>query len=696
MERFRTHVAAIGAGLVCFLALVLLDIARTTPPMPDALQLTVAFPAGAAGRNEPLVATGWASGSTHLTVAYRGNNRAVFVYEASNYGVSSAEVTYVPGEAYPLHLELPAIANAGRAQPPATGRLLFGIGGHVLLQQVAPYAPTSPDRIFLGENPVGGSTIGLAFSGTLSADGRRLNGQRLPAASFGARTRAWLQGKAWHLLPLIGLAVIAGWFARAGRAQAAVRRGRAFLREHSGFLLAAAGCALVFTWLMTGGKFRLIYPDAGGAIYDFQARSLLQGRLDLPDGAAGGEAFVRDGKPYIYFGPTPSLLRLPWVAFDRFGHLSRAFMLLQYLACLAAAYALLRHVTTLRGGPAAKPSTWATVLVVVAPGLGSTLLFLGSRAYIYHEALLCGAAFSLWTAYCSLRYAATPRLRWAVGALICTFLTLHARPPMGLFAVGMIGLTALGELVSTRRTPRAWIRPVVIGAAALLAFGSLNALAYLKFKTFNGAPLHLNIQYSPARLAKIDSRIFHLANVRHNLDAYVTGAAFKVGSRFPFVTFDRQRPKVADARIDLEEPTVSVPFVMTGLLMLAVAAAVSVRTVPAFRRPLAFIAVATMPVAACMLTFIATSQRYTADFAPSLIAAAVFGIAYFDQASRAVRRLGFATALLLTAFATAITLALSFEFQADVVWGTPEEVRANFLHLRARTDSWFGSTSANS
>ena len=52
---------------------------------------------------------------------------------------------------------------------------------------------------------------------------------------------------------------------------------------------------------------RLLSPDN---FYDLQARAMLAGRLYLPNGSIGIEAFIHDGHQYTYFGLFPSLLRL--------------------------------------------------------------------------------------------------------------------------------------------------------------------------------------------------------------------------------------------------------------------------------------------------------------------------------------------------------------------------------------------------
>ena len=112
-----------------------------------------------------------------------------------------------------------------------------------------------------------------------------------------------------------------------------------------------------FAWVVTGGGFKFIFPEGFGAFYDFQAASLLQGRLDVAEEGIGNEAFIYAGKYYGYFGLTPALMRLPLVIFDvAFGNLSRAFMLIDYTGCLIAAHLLLRSATTIVRGTDARPT----------------------------------------------------------------------------------------------------------------------------------------------------------------------------------------------------------------------------------------------------------------------------------------------------------------------------------------------------
>src|ERR687895_222770 len=64
--------------------------------------------------------------------------------------------------------------------------------------------------------------------------------------------------------------------------------------------------------LLAGGGFLRRTPLGG--FFDAQAHSLLDLRWDVPREVLSIEAFVVDGRSYMYFGPTPALLRLPVAA----------------------------------------------------------------------------------------------------------------------------------------------------------------------------------------------------------------------------------------------------------------------------------------------------------------------------------------------------------------------------------------------
>src|SRR5215207_2549636 len=86
-----------------------------------------------------------------------------------------------------------------------------------------------------------------------------------------------------------------------------------FLRARIYFFISLGIIMLVYCWMITYGTWNILDQENFGTFYDAQAKSFLEGRLDIPLSAIRGEAFIRDGKYYGYFGFGPALLRLPFV-----------------------------------------------------------------------------------------------------------------------------------------------------------------------------------------------------------------------------------------------------------------------------------------------------------------------------------------------------------------------------------------------
>jgi hypothetical protein len=465
---------------------------------------------------------------------------------------------------------------------------------------------------------------------------------------------------------------------------------------HRCFALAALGCVMAFGWMVTGGGWRLAYPDAFGDFYDHQAASLLKGRLDVPKDAIGWEAFVVDGKYYGYFGPTPAVLRIPFVALGLgFGRLTRPFLIAFYVVALLAAYATLRHATRL--ATAKRPAPWSVVALTLNAGLGSTLFFLAGRAFTYHESILCGAAFATAAGYCSVR-ALEPGHRswWGVG-LASGLLAVQARPTSGLVAFGMLGCSALAVLLEEWRssghrvTVRSWRVPLSVAALSVLGVLSYGAVNYIKFGTFvDGAPMQYHVQATPELLAAIGGTKFRVANVRYTFDTYVRRCVVDLRPTFPYVYMSRPSPdEYPEARMWYPERTLAIPYAMPGLTALAVAGCLyGFRRCPPLRSPILVLAGGTVPLVIAMGTATAVTHRYTADFCPPLILGAALGSAALAARPRvpiAVR----ATVVALTALAVLVTFAITLQYQGEGIWGTPDDVKARFQHMRERVDGAF-------
>lgn len=470
------------------------------------------------------------------------------------------------------------------------------------------------------------------------------------------------------------------------------------LATHRWFAGCAAVALLLFGTILTQGSGNLFTAEQFTDFYDHQAASLLQGRLDVPPEVITFEAFVHEGKSYGYFGLTPALLRLPFAAFHLgIGQLSRAYMLAYFAAMLVAGYLLLLEAGRRRAVPVPRP--WIVVLFVANAGVANTAFFLGSRAYIYHEAILCGVAFALWGVWATLRYLDDPRARWWVAALVTGVLSLHARPPTGLFALTVLGLAA-GWRAYRGWRDRATATPasgglagsLTVGLLAVLGVATFNGVSYLKFRTIEGCPLRLNVQYGTDRLARIDGKQFHLSNLPFSANAYLFQPYAQVSRYFPYVRPESPRPAdFPGAKIDMVEPMLGLPFAMPGLLLAAGLGFLGLRAGAAKDRPaLLVVWLGVLPVGLSMFAAIAVCHRYTADFVPFLIAAAAGGGAALGHATGRVR---FAAGLGLgaaTLVAVPLNLALTLQHQGENVWGVPDAVRARYAGLRAQVDRWFG------
>ncbi len=661
------------------------------------LKLVAEFEPGVPGRSEPLLTSGITDAGDFLYVRFLDSDTAVFCYDSWGAGgPTSRPVKLRPGLPHPLEIDGPMLTPPDESTT-ADSHLRVVCDGEVVLNANVSHHLRTLDQLYLGANPIGGTSCGQAFHGSLtSEDGRPFYRRLDPGASRIARQFDWWTYSLPRilLLPLILAVIILACeklvgLSRAGGPSVAARALRG-IRAHLWFAIPAAVAAGIFSYFVTGGDFDFDYWDSFGSFYDYQAASLLRGRLDVPFQAVGDEAFVYQGRAYGYFGPTPALMRIPFAVCNlAFGRLSRAFMLLDYLGCIVFAYLILRLAVKMIRAEDASPSGWSVVLMITNAGLGSTLLFVGSQAYVYHEAILAGAAFALACCYFTLRLLKAPEGRSWVPALVCGVLAIQARPSPGLFALTFLGFAALFLFARTVRMRGSAGRSILIGALACAGVLSFNFVTYLKFGSFESLPLKYNIQFNAKRLARFDGTNFHLSNIGINTNGYVSGANFEFRRSFPY--FYALAPRMADhtgAKIDAIENIVAIPFAMAGLSILTVGGSVcALARAPKLRPSLAVTWAAVVPLCVALFTAVAMSHRYTADFCPFLIVASAIALAAFDSAGfGAVLR----TALwLLTLWSVFATVALTFENQGEVVWGVPPEAKARFQSLRMSFDRFF-------
>jgi hypothetical protein len=714
----RRWLAGAVVALGTFLVLALVYSRHTYPPMPGTVRLQLTLPRGIEGQTDPILVTGMHWEGDLVVLRYLGVGSAEYSYDHwGEGGPRSARITFEPGTRHSLDITLPSLTTFQKPPVGTRGLVRLVFDGREILRADLPYHGRLPKQVYFGENAIGGSAS-PGFRGKLArVDGHVVRGG--PESYFTSTERVfrWLRRQPWQAfgLALASIAVggIFSWVQGLRYVQALRARVAALwpvVVRHRWFVLSAAGASLVYAWLVTLGTFNFNYAEVFGDFYDYQAASFLQGRLDVPEDAIGGEAFEANGKLYGYFGPTPAFLRLPFVILGlAFGKLSRSLMLLYFMAGMTAGYLLLRDAVkaTLRH-PAAEPSPFSILTLIASAGLGSTIFFLGSRGLIFHEAILAGITFALWSGWCALRHLQAPARRWWVAALIMGLLSLHCRPPTGLFALTLLGCVVVALAVRDWRQNaattlaavlgRRTARHLGVGALCFAALLTLNGLAYLKFGTTDPAPLRMSRPYhNNDRLAHIEGKSFHAANLPFNFYTYVLRPNFRIEPGFPWIYLGSPQPGhfFPKAKMDLLDHTLAMPFAMPSLFLLALLGGlIAFVALPGQRSPLAVIWLAAVPMTVALFAAIAIAQRYTGDFCPLLIVGAAWALAALESTAGPWRTLLRGATTLATLAGIAVTVAITIQYQGDYLWGVPEETQLNYLELRRDVDGFFGPARA--
>lgn len=423
-------------------------------------------------------------------------------------------------------------------------------------------------------------------------------------------------------------------------------------------------------WILWNGSLSPLRTALPGGVfsnfYDLQARALLSGRLNLPDGSLGIEGFVVGGSTYMYFPPGPAILRMPILAVTRAfdGSLTAPSMLLAWWVTMILTSLLLWRVRCiLRGSDEVRRvELLLAASVLVALG-GSVLLFLASMPWVYHEAYSWSIAMSIGFAHCALGVMQRARVRnvaamaaFAVGAMLVRTTAGWA------CATGMLvmGLWAIrGRLPGNSATARVGLVPA---ALVTLLIGSGINLAKFNHPLF--FPLQSQVwtginEHRREALAANGGGLFGLRMPASTLPAYFRPDGIRFLKVPPYVSLPAEPPRArGGAFLDQTYRTGSIipfmpllfTFALWGVVGIARFAPRSLRRsharAPTFTGPgrgahaftpdqrlmfrLAFLGPALIPVAIVFYGYIAF--RYTGDFLPGLVVLAAIGAT--DVASR--------------------------------------------------------------
>jgi hypothetical protein len=344
----------------------------------------------------------------------------------------------------------------------------------------------------------------------------------------------------------------------------------------------------VLAWVVTDGDWNF-FPHARSyeEYFDGQAQSLLHGRIDVPLQSILAERFVRNGKFYGYFGPTPALPRMllnvimPWM-YGRWSHFS---MLLGSLFGMAMLILLLRRLEDLfqlKGGLWA----WLRAILLVSVFLGSTNVFISTESMVYQESIMWASALALAHAVFLVSYLIDSKMKWLVLACATAFLAFNAKISSGAGPLVSLSILDATLLLPYARFREYWAVPklasprpaiLLITATLVLSAASWAGLNYWKYgMVFTSQPLLLTPHPDPERLKRIKGDPASLTNIPVTLPMYLNPGNIRFRPYFPWAfllpadpqTHARLIARYPNSHYDGIEPvasaTASMPILFLG------------------------------------------------------------------------------------------------------------------------------------
>ncbi len=371
--------------------------------------------------------------------------------------------------------------------------------------------------------------------------------------------------------------------------------------------------------------------------YDLQARAMFAGRLNIPPGYMGIEAFLHDGKQYTYFGIFPSLIRMPILLFtNRFdGELTAPSILVAWLATSLVSSLMLWRLRILMRGRVALGRAEAVsygLLMATIMG-GSVILFLAATPFIYNEDFAWSVPLTVGSLFCLLGVMERPSWRRVLAAGVLVLCANLDRTPTGyacvIAALLVAGWFALGWGGVDRQR---WAWPMV--AVGVVPFLASCAVTYAKFGIPVGLPMADQVWTSVNAhrryfLAANGGKAFSFGFLPSTLDAYFQPFGIHFSGLFPFVSPPTSPAKaLGGAVLDQTYPTASLPATMPLLFVLGIWG-----TIAAFRpkgpgqvRLTRIILAAAAAGSSGVLLWGYISERYMADLMPFFIVAAGIGL----------------------------------------------------------------------
>jgi hypothetical protein len=481
-------------------------------------------------------------------------------------------------------------------------------------------------------------------------------------------------------------------------------------RLRLGWLGGTVPVLALYTWILTGGRLNFGHRQAFSGVFDAQARSLFHGRWDVPLSEIAFEGFQIDGKTYAYFGPFPSIIRMPILAVtDAFdGRLVALSMLAAMVVLAGAAFRLFCALrATVRGdAPVTRREVQLSALAAPA-ALIAPPFFLSSATLVYHEATLWGVALTVAAFNSVVRYQRDRTRRRLVIAVTVIILATLSRQTIALGPLLALGLAELVPLVRQfrRAAPSAGrlaaLRAVapglgILALAGIAAIGPSVAVNYVKLDRFVGLPFEDQVftSQSEHRRAVLDENPAMMGPeyVPTAAWTYLRPDGIAPRADFPWLDFPREGPTVAfpEPLFDTLDWSSSIPATAPALVVLSFGALVwSVRRRrqrPSDSPPLYPLVAGALGSAFGVLTIAYVANRYLADIYPLVLIGGIVGLWALSVEApdwRAwLRRLALGGVIGLVALGTLTNVALSLSYQRERGHNTPQEWHAEYLGWR--------------
>jgi len=386
---------------------------------------------------------------------------------------------------------------------------------------------------------------------------------------------------------------------------------------------------LIHLNILWGGSFDPLRRHQSGYFsdwYDAQARALLHGHWWAPKGSFSFEAFVVNGREYMYFGPFPAFLRMPLLLFtDRYyGQLTATSMLLAWLvAAVFASLLLWRMRIVVRGdAPLTRAECVGAALFLASVMVGSPVVYLASQPMVYTEAIAWGFAWTLGSLFTLLGVIERPSTHRLVALGGCLTATVLSRATLGWGCIAAAAGLGLWSILRNRR-PLDRRQGVATLAVACLALSAGMYVTWARFGNPFFQPLDKQAYLvdNPVRrafLAANDNALAGPQFVPSTVLTYFRPDGVGISSLFPFVTAPQHPPRIIHGAVfDGASRTPSIPASSTLLFLLMCVGSYLIalrRSWSSLRFPLLAAA-----IGACeLLVFGSIAPRYLSDFIPLL------------------------------------------------------------------------------